>query len=209
MNQRLAAAYLTMALGLTGCQGGRFVWVPHGGGGACVDAAPCSDGCGPKLVFDDGCHTSEPCPEPRRRTIFARGPQTKVVVERECPRDEDKTKAKAPAPDRERVAAQIPQQDVILVPKMVYVPYVAQAPTRAARLVMPVASEEDRQRQPGPTTTSTPGPKDDGKTTAAGPTCPPPCTDCGPTTIIEIRQMNERIDRLHRILERLTPGHRP
>ena len=103
--------------------------------------------------------------------------------------------------------------DVLLVPRTVYVPYVAQTPTRAARLVTPAAlpslpppTEPERtpqQQQKKP-------PPEDVPTQPRPQPCPVEIcpTECQPTTVIEIRQMNERIDRLHRIMERLLPGHR-
>ena len=155
--------------------------------------------------------SSEPCPP---KTVFVRGPQQKIVIERECEHQERKQQPlAAPGPEQpERAAAAIAaQQDVILVPRTVYVPYVAQAPTRAARLVTPVEAPAPlRQEAPAPQqplTTPAPTPR---KTvvTEVCPTeevCP---SECGPTTVIEIRQMHERIDRLQRLLERLVPGHR-
>jgi hypothetical protein len=154
--------------------------------------------------------STEPCPP---KTVFVRGPQQKIIIERECEHQERKQQPLgAPGPEQpERAAAAIAaQQDVILVPRTVYVPYVAQAPTRAARLVTPVEAPAPL-RQPGPEKPlQTPAPPTPPplKTTVTE-VCPEECpSECGPTTIIEIRQMHERMDRLQRLLERLTPGHR-
>lgn len=156
-----------------------------------------------------------PCPRPK--TIFARGPQQKIVIERECPPPERKERAGAPTePSPERVAAAVTaQQDVLLIPRMVYVPYVAQTPTRAARIVAPVArEEEDRVGAPLPPPEKkerigAPAPEKKEPLGAPMPCPPETCPDdCGPSTIIEIRQMNQRIERLHQMLDRLLPGHR-
>ncbi|MCI0380176.1 MAG: hypothetical protein L0215_21540 [Gemmataceae bacterium] len=142
-----------------------------------------------------------PCFEkPAPKTVFLRGPQQKIIIERESPA-KDKGKLGAPLGEQERPERVGMMQDVILVPRTVYVPYVAQTPTRAARLLgAPLA--DDQEEQP----LKSVGPKEKVKEQLGA---PQPCpTECGPTTIIEIRQMNERIDRLHRILERLCSPHR-
>ncbi|MCI0638244.1 MAG: hypothetical protein L0Y72_21180 [Gemmataceae bacterium] len=141
-----------------------------------------------------------PCfDRPAPKTVFVRGPQQKIIIEREAP---SKERHGAPLGERgpERVGM---MQDVILVPRTVYVPYVAQTPIQAARLLGPaVEAEEPSLRQP----LKSVGPKDEDKERLGA---PQPCpTECDPTTIIEIRQMNQRIDRLHRILERLCAPHR-
>jgi hypothetical protein len=217
--RRLAAiAYLTMAFGFTGCTG-RLVWVPSGD--ACSPDATCIVPATPETKTPPPPPAAPPpaaeCPSPApacapRRTVFVRGPQQKIVVERECP----PTKPEAPAPRQpeQQVTAPGTAQDVILVPRTVYVPYVAQVPTRPARLVAPVAGVQERPEAaeiappPTPTKLGTP------TTETMKKEAPAPCPEstapaCQPTTIIEIRQMNERIDRLHRIFERLClPGQR-
>ncbi|GEM_PF-4567733 len=223
MRRLWAAACLMTALGGAGCSG-RLMWVPY--------ADPCATpygpsgetirDCPPQLALDDaqgsGPKSAPSCEPKAPKTVFVRGPQQHIVLERDCPKEKPKESApKRPerSPERAPEAAPGAAQDVILVPRTVYVPYVAQTPTRAARLVTPAGfaqepppptSEQNQQFSPKQ---DPPKKEDAPKTSAAAPTttCP---TDCPPTTIIEIRQMNERIDRLHRILERLcAPGQRP
>jgi hypothetical protein len=222
MRTPLAVMCLTMTLGLTGCQGGRFVWVPNEHTVVVDDATHAAfpsetadANRGRVVVNDSSCPAASGAPGPescKRKTVFVRGPQQKIVIERECPHEEKKAAAKAPAAERERVAVPGAAQDVILVPRTVYVPYAAQVPTRPARLVAPVTPVEEREeeRAAAPDRSAEklpPSRQADTTREAAAPTCCP--TECQPTTIIEIRQMNDRIDRLHRILERLcAPGQR-
>jgi len=189
--------------------------VPNGAAGA--PSAPPVTWSDPPARFgapttDAPCPTA--CPPAAPKTVFVRGPQQRIVIERECAPAERKERAAPPPPPApERAAAAVSAaQDVLLIPRTVYVPYVAQTPTRAARLVQPVAPEEEERAAPAPQ------PKKEERAAPPPPTPPQPvlqpcptevCPDeCGPTTIIEIRQMNQRIDRLHRMLERLVPGHR-
>lgn len=218
MRRLCAVACLLTAIGGSGCTG-RLMWVPYAD-----NSAPADGSC---LPSDSAVQCAEPvhlgapsCPKEEaphpRRTVFVRGPQQKIVIEREC---EQPKKEAAPqrapqrAPERQPEAVPGAAQDVILVPRTVYVPYVAQTPTRAARLVTPAAAV---QQPPAPEQAPqlappTEAPKKEEAPKVSAPAAAPPCpTECPPTTIIEIRQMNERIDRLHRILERLcAPGHRP
>ena len=218
MRTPLAVMCLTMTLGLSGCQGGRFVWVPNEQISVVDDsthiAGPsetADTGRSRVVVNDSSCPAAASAPGPescKRKTVFVRGPQQKIVIERECPHEEKKAAAKAPAAERERVAVPGAAQDVILVPRTVYVPYAAQVPTRPARLVAPVTPVEEREEERADRSAEKLPPSRQADTTreAAAPTC---TTECQPTTIIEIRQMNDRIDRLHRILERLcAPGQR-
>jgi hypothetical protein len=228
---------LLMAVAVSGCRHGAVCWPypscdetivsgpPHPApegmtwqlvpNGAAVPSAP------PVMMSEPparlGLPTTEaPCPPAAPKTVFVRGPQQRIIIERDCPPAERPERAGAPtpaAPPPERAAAAVSAaQDVLLIPRTVYVPYVAQTPTRAARLVQPVVPEE-RAALPAP-------PPEKDRVGTPQPALPPPqpalqpcptemCPDeCGPTTIIEIRQMNQRIDRLHRMLERLVPGNR-
>jgi len=164
---------LLLAVAVSGCRHGATCW-PYPGGETIVAGPPHAAPEGmtwqlvpngahaapsaPSLTISEpparfGAPTTEaPCPPAAPKTVFVRGPQQRIIIERDCPPAERKERAGAPTPPPDRAAAAVSAaQDVLLIPRTVYVPYVAQTPTRAARLVTPVAPpEEDRSGLPAP-----------------------------------------------------------
>ncbi len=155
-----------------------------------------------------------------QKTVHVKGPQQHIVINKNNGSCEPEPKRENLESSPQRAAAM--QQEVLLVPKTVYVPYVAQTPVSTARLVglqqqplldngQPGAIEalkkeiENLKRQ----NQTKPEEKKEEKKCA-----PPVNAECTwsptqPTTVIEIRHINDRIDRLSGILEKLChPGSR-
>src|SRR5262245_17866321 len=120
--RRLCGAACLLAA-MSGCTG-RLMWVPYADSCAPVDAASIPSD---SMKSSESVHLGAPsCPKEEapqpRRTLFVRGPQQKIVIERECERPK-KEAAPQRAPERQPEAAPSVAQDVILVPRTVYVPY--------------------------------------------------------------------------------------
>jgi hypothetical protein len=162
---------LLLPLLLVGCQSAHSLCPP-----ACLPAPTCSE---------------QPCPAP----CVAAPPPAPPRVEVKCP---EEIHVKAPPqkvvvniPKRreaveERLAAPpAPAQEVLLVPRTVYVPYVAQTPTAPVRMVgleAPPALVPQRF--------------------AALPECRPP-QQGAPSTKTDLDELNQRLERLEAALERV------
>jgi hypothetical protein len=169
--------------------------------------APGSEASGSSICGPTSCSpttSASPCrpAESRAPSVFhVHVPQQRVVVQDKyaCPENKAGTPAGAKVTSGDVQAA---SQEVILVPRTVLVPFVATSATGPLRMVAPAgvmagADEAAADRS-----------KAGEKTKAGAPVAPAPLSadvqqPCATTTVIEIQRVNERIDVLHRLIDRL------
>ena len=137
----------------------------------------------------DRVHCRNACTEP------CQAPE-KCVVAAEKPRETTKVSEKLPAPRTEAAPAQAAiAQEVLLVPRMVYMPFVAQAPTGVARLtsnmtVMPPAGTPPPVTAPPPAGTPPPV------------TAPPPAGPCPEEVMLDMcKKLNHRLDCMEKCIK--------
>ena len=152
----------------------------------CAGCHPLHERCRPESA------QAPPCPAEKK--VAAPAPEKKVSA----PAPE---KVAAPAPEVPRAAI---AQEVLLVPRTVYVPYVAQTPTAPVKLtsemtVLPPVGA------PSPPPVGAPSPP---VGAPAPPTvCPPPTVPCEQEMVDVCKKLNQRLDHLEQcIRDRKAPS---
>jgi len=177
------------------CESGPMI-VGAGSGGVTAETEICGDQVGnTSASCAPGCQPKPPCP-PKPKVIRIKVVQPKA--------EEAKKGQEAPAPPQPQTFTA--PQEVMLVPRTVFVPFVAQAPTGPARvlslqgavpLVAPPAERAAPQEAPQPSQAPAPEKKEEKKECPPQPRVHTIITSCPP----DIDMLNKRLDRLEGLLQ--------
>ena len=160
-------------------------------GGVAAEAGLCDEQMGGTSTrCAPACPPKPPCP-----------PQPKVIRIKVVQPKPEEAKQAAPAPQQPQAVSAPPE--VMLVPRTVFVPFVAQTPTGPARVLslqgaVPLVAPPPEQAAPLLTPAAPPVKQEEKKECA-----PPPKVEVTPCCPPDIDMINQRLDRLETLLQQI------